>query len=82
MHMGLKELIRCYYDSAEANRENSINLTIELLTRCKNIYNFLPYIMEALKDRTNCVDLEGVDKLPEKMRPSPGQKPKVMLKII
>ena len=82
MHMGLKDLIRCYYDQAETNRENSILLTIDLLTRCKNISTFLPYIMEALKDRTNCVDLDGVDNLPEKLRPSPGQKPKVMIKLL
>ena len=42
----------------------------------------LPYILEALKDRTNCIDLDGIDKVPEKLRPHPGQKPKVMLKVI
>lgn len=39
-------------------------------------------MLEALKDRTNCVDLEGIDRLPEKLRPQPGQKPKVMLKLV
>lgn len=62
--MGLKEIIKSYYDHSEANREQSINLTIELLSRCKNINTALPYILEALKDRTNCVDLEGIDRLP------------------
>lgn len=81
MHMGLKDIIKCYYDNFEAIRESAIHLTIETLSRCDNIRTFLPYIFEALKDRTNCVDLEGIDKVPEKMRPQPGQKPKVMLKV-
>lgn len=28
MHMGLKDIIKCYYDHYEAIRETSINLTI------------------------------------------------------
>lgn len=35
-----------------------------------------------MTDRTNCTDLEGIANLPEKMRPAPGQKPKVLLKLI
>jgi hypothetical protein len=44
MHMGLKDIIKCYYDHYEVIRESSINLTIELLSRCNNIRSFLPYI--------------------------------------
>lgn len=42
--MGLKDIIKCYYDHYEVIRESSINLTIELLSRCNNIRSFLPYI--------------------------------------
>lgn len=35
-----------------------------------------------MTDRTNCTDLEGIANLPEKMRPAPGQKPKVLLKLV
>jgi hypothetical protein len=54
----------------------------ELLSRCSSIRVFLPYIFAVLTDRTNCNDLEGIANVPEKMRPAPGQKPKVMLKLI
>ena len=55
---------------------------MELIQRCNNITPFLPYIFAVLIDRTNCNDLEGIANLPEKMRPAPGQKPKVISKLI
>jgi hypothetical protein len=52
------------------------------LPRSERISSFLPYIFSILVDRTNCHDLEGTSNLPEKMRPPPGQKPKVLMKIV
>jgi hypothetical protein len=80
--MANKDLLKNLADSSEFNRENSLTIIIELLQRCTRITPFLPYIFAALIDRTNCNDLEGIASLPEKMRPSPGQKPKVLIKLV
>ena len=57
-------------------------MIFELLTRCGNIATFLPYVFSVLADRVNCYDLEGIEDVPEKMRPAPGQKPKSMIKVV
>lgn len=54
---------------------------IELLTRCEEINQFLPFILSVLVERTNCIDLEGIANLPEVMRPPPGQKPKIIVRL-
>lgn len=56
-HMANKDLLKNLADSSEFNRENSLNIIIELLPRCTRITPFLPYIFAALIDRTNCNDL-------------------------
>jgi hypothetical protein len=81
MHMANKDLLKNLADSSEINRENSLFIIIELLQRCTRITPFLPYIFAVLIERTNCNDLEGIANLPEKMRPAPGQKPKVIVKL-
>lgn len=82
MLMANKDLLKNLEDPSEINRENSLLIIIELLQRCTRITPFLPYIFAALIDRTNCNDLEGIANLPEKMRPAPGQKPKVIVKLV
>ncbi len=39
------------------------------------------YIIEAFVERTNCNDLEGIQDLPEVMRPAPSQKPHVHIHL-
>ena len=80
--MSLKELLKCFSDSSENNRENAVIAVTELVSRCESIRGFLPYIFAVMMDRTNCVDLEGIANVPEKMRHAPGQKPKMMIKLI
>ena len=55
---------------------------MEVIVRCSSIRSFLPYIFAVLTDRLNCTDLEGIASVPEKMRPAPGQKPKVIVKLV
>lgn len=43
---------------------------------------FLPYVFSIVCERVNCADLEGILNVPEVMRPPPGQKPKVLVKLI
>lgn len=80
--MGNKDLLKCLSDSSEWNREHALHILLELVPRCTAVAPFLPYIFALLIDRTNCSDLEGVAALPEKMRPAPGQKPKVLMKLV
>ena len=80
--MGLKEILRCFSDSSEYNREHAVMIVLELVSRCGSIRLFLPYIFAVLTDRTNCTDLEGINNVPEKMRPAPGQKPKMLIKLL
>ena len=53
----MKEILRCFEDSSEYNREHAVMIVLELVTRCSNIRSFLPYIFAVLTDRTNCTDL-------------------------
>jgi hypothetical protein len=41
----------------------------------------LPYILSIVVERTNCHDLDGIENIPEVMRPVPSQKPKVLIKL-
>lgn len=43
---------------------------------------FLPYIISILGERVNCHDLEGIQNLPEIMRPPPSQKPQMLIKLV
>ncbi len=82
MMMANKDLLKNLADHSEYTREHSLHAIIELLQRCSRIKPYLPYLFAALVDRTNCNDLEGIANLPEKMRPAPGQKPKVIVKLV
>lgn len=57
MQIANKDLLKSLSDHSESTRENCLNAIIELLQRCTRITQFLPYILAALVDRTNCVDL-------------------------
>jgi hypothetical protein len=52
-----------------------------LLSRCEDFSTHLPYIIAVLVERMNCDDLEGIQNLPEVMRPVPTQKPHVHVKL-
>lgn len=77
----LKPLLKAFGDDSEVVRETSVKTVIELLSRCEEINPFLPFILSMLVERTNCVDLEGIASLPEVMRPPPGQKPRVIIRL-
>ncbi|EGR31275.1 protein kinase domain protein [Ichthyophthirius multifiliis] len=53
-----------------------------LISKCDDMKPFLPYILSIITERTNCQDLEGIQNLPEVMRPPPGQKPKILIKLV
>jgi len=42
----------------------------------------LPYLVAVLVERSNCTDLEGIEHLPEVMRPPPSQMPTMLIKFV
>ena len=46
-----------------------------LLARSVDVTEFLAYLFPVLVERLNATDLEGIQNLPEVMRPTPSQKP-------
>ena len=51
----------------------------EFFTRCDDLTMSIPYLIPILVDRLNAEDIEGVDTLPEKVKPPTVQKPQVMI---
>jgi hypothetical protein len=76
-----KTIIQCFSDPAEKVRESSVQVYVELWGRCKNVEKYLPYAVEALTNRLNCRDLEGVEGLDPRMVPTPSQKPQKMARL-
>jgi hypothetical protein len=72
-----KAIFKCFSDNVEVVRETSVKIMQELISRCEDITQYLPYLCEILVDRINCQDLEGILHLPEVMRPPPSQSPHV-----
>ena len=64
MVMCNKELLKCLSDQLEYTREHALLTLIELATRVPRIGPYLPYLLAALIDRTNCNDLEGIANVP------------------
>jgi hypothetical protein len=55
---------------------------MELIIRSQEVDNMLSYIMSVLVERLNCGDLEGTKNLPDSIKPPPGQKPHMVIRLI
>lgn len=78
----LKNVLVSCSDHSEVVREYSIKIVMEMMIRAEEVDGVLPYVMSVLVERLNCRDLEGIKSLPEAMRPPPGQKPHVVIKLV
>ncbi len=76
-----KPLLSLFYDEADLTRELAVRLAARMVRASADSKDFLPYIYSVLVERLNCEDMEGILALPEVMRPAPGQKPKVLIKL-
>jgi hypothetical protein len=79
-----KTLLRLFNDEKEKCREFSIRLLTlygiySLVSGCVDIAGTLGYVFPIVVDRLEAYDLEGIQELPEQMRPIPSQKPQVIL---
>jgi hypothetical protein len=58
-------------DKVEKNRELAALIIKELFTQVDDLTLSIPYLIPVIMDRLNADDLEGVDSLPEVMKPKP-----------
>ncbi|MFM7858471.1 MAG: hypothetical protein ACKO96_42755 [Flammeovirgaceae bacterium] len=58
-------------DKVEKNRELAALIIKEFFTRVDDLTLSIPYLIPVIMDRLNADDLEGVDSLPEVMKPRP-----------
>lgn len=61
-------------DKVEKSRELAALIIKEFVTQVDDITLSLPYIIPVLVDRLNADDLEGLDSLPDFMKPRPEQR--------
>jgi hypothetical protein len=74
-----KPLFKRLYDKVEKSRELAALIIKEFFTRVDDLTLAIPYLLPVLVDRLNAEDLEGIDSLPEAMKPASGQKAQVMI---
>jgi hypothetical protein len=77
-----KSLLTAFSDKSEKIRETSIRILRTIISRVNEVAPHLKYIFSILVERTNCYDLDGVQGVDERMIPNPGQKPKLMTKLV
>ncbi len=70
-----KLLFKRFSDPIEKNRELACLIVKEFYSKVDDLTLSIPYLMPILVDRLNAEDLEGIDYLPEEMKPSANQKP-------
>jgi len=73
-----KPLFKRLYDKVEKSRELAGLIIKEFFTQVDDLTLSIPYLLPVLMDRLNCDDLEGLDTLPEEMKPVSSQKAHVM----
>lgn len=66
-----KMLFKRLSDKVEKNRELAALIIKELFTQVDDLTLSIPYLIPVIMDRLNADDLEGVDSLPEVMKPKP-----------
>jgi hypothetical protein len=71
----LKPVIKRLSDPLEKNRELAYSIINKMLVEYSDITLILPYFYKKCVERLDAYDLEGVDFVPEMMRPHPAQRP-------
>ena len=66
-------------DKVEKSRELAGLIIKEFFSQVDDLTLSIPYLFPVLVDRLNADNIEGIDNLPEEMRPSASQKAQVMI---
>jgi hypothetical protein len=69
-----KTLYKRLSDKIEKNREIAALIIKEFFIRCDDLTLSIPYLLPIMVERLNADDIEGVDYLEEKMKPTSVQK--------
>lgn len=69
-------------DKVEKCRELAGLIIKEFFTRSDDLTLSIPYLMPILIERLNAEDLEGVDGMPDVMKPPIVQKPQIMVDLV
>lgn len=77
-----KPLFKRLSDKQEKCREIAALIIKEFFSRCDDLTLSIPYLIPVLIDRLNAEDLEGIEGLPDVMKPPVTQKPQVMTQLI
>jgi len=77
-----RPLIKRIKDDSEKCREKSIDLLAILFETAPDISFTLGYFFPAIITRLGCQDIDGVEGVPEIMRPSPEQKPMEITRFV
>ena len=65
-----KLLYKRFSDPVEKNRELACLLVKEFFSKVDDLSLSIPYLLPVMVNRLNAEDIEGIDNLPEEMRPS------------
>ena len=65
-----KLLFKRFSDGVEKNRELACLIVKEFFSKVDDLSLSIPYLVPVLINRLNAEDIEGIDSLPENMRPS------------
>lgn len=74
-----KLLFKRFADPIEKNRELACLIVKEFFSKSDDLSLSIPYLVPVLINRLNADDLEGLDTLPDVMKPSANQKALVMI---
>lgn len=74
-----KQLFKRLTDKVEKCRELAALIIKEFFIRCDDLTLSIPYLLPIIVERLNAEDLEGVDYLDEKMKPTSNQKAQVVI---
>lgn len=65
-----KILFKALTDKVEKNRELVALIIKEFFIQCDDLTLSIPYLLPIIVERLNADDLEGIDYLDEKMKPT------------
>ena len=74
-----KLLFKRMSDKVEKSRELAGLIIKEFFSQVDDLTLSIPYLFPVLVDRLNADNIEGIDNLPEEMKPSASQKAQVMI---
>lgn len=77
-----KPLFKRLTDKMEKNRELAALIIKEFFLRSDDLTMSIPYLMPILVERLNAEDIEGIDGLPDTMKPPINQKPQIMSELV